>query len=537
MGPPPQDAPESAKSAQSFSTIAARAASNQPSSSKSTDHPRNWTVFRKRGIKRPQAPDTSVKHQGVLCDDYLVEMILSHLRDNPNVLSKLSRVSPLFHEVATQFLWSSATIRNLVKCAADPEKLSRYASFVTTIHISSSHDLWPEDTVPSPIFTRLKELSVCGNAFRGSSLQAVTPMFTPSLRQLQLWTTTHDQQQELGDHLDRYLLSHISTTCQSLTTLSLESHLRVSSADFSTFIAAMGQLKALRLGRELNSVLSDAVMVEVFSLPHLEDLSSDLQLDQAFVTALRNDKEAKDILPRVKTLEVTFSEGGGLAPALLLAVIPTVEQLWMTLAQATEGQAVSLHPATFEMLGLMRRLVALQVQFQPGMQITYNELAALSSLPSLKSVHISRLYRHGDPRMDDLLVSGDELAAALLGFSSLESLWLSIMPARINATYEEAQIIDHRLAQVYPGYQRRITLVIDEVASFGWPSFKEPKSVSDEPSPSNRIWQASSKNFSPDPIEWTPRNLNLYTDNNGRRIPLQTVVTDGAYNHLTDHVT
>lgn len=186
------------------------------------------------------------------------------------------------------------------------------------------------------------------------------------------------------------------------------------------------------------------------------------------------------------------------------------------------------------MIGLMTKLVALQVQLQPGMQITYNELAALSGLPSLKSLHISRIYRHGDPRTDDIQVSGQELAASLLGFSSLESLWLSLMPAHINATYDEAQIIRHRLAQVYPGYQSRITLDVDEAASFGWPSFEDPEPVSAEPSPSNLIWRESSKNFSPDPIEWAPRNLNLYTDNNGELISLQTVVTDGTYNHLTD---
>ncbi|KAG9757339.1 hypothetical protein KCU73_g4463, partial [Aureobasidium melanogenum] len=359
-------------------------------------------------------------------------------------------------------------------------------------------------------------------------------MINPSLGQLHLWARTHDQQQELGDYLGRDLLSHISTTCHSLTSLSPESYLRISSADFYTFFRSMGQLKALRLGMEMNSVLSDAIMIEVFSLPHLEDLSSDLQLDQAFVTALRNDKDAKEILPCIKTLEINFSERGGLAPALLLAVIHTVEQLWITLAHVTEGQNVSLHPSTFEMIGLMTKLVALQFQLQPGMQITYNELAALSDLPSLKSLHISRIYRHGDPRTDDIQVSGQELAASLLGFSSLESLWLSLMPARINATYDEAQIIRHRLAQVYPGYQSPINLDVDEAASFGWPSFDNPEPVSAEPFPSNLIWRASSKNFSPDPIEWAPRNLNAYTDNNGELFPLMTVVTDGTYNHLSD---
>ncbi|KAH0148014.1 hypothetical protein KCU67_g11632, partial [Aureobasidium melanogenum] len=340
MGPPPKDGPDSANRAHSFSAIVARAASNQSTSSKSTAQPRNWTVFRKPGTKRPQAPDTSIKYRQVLCDTYLVEMILSHLRDNPSALSKLSRVSPLFHEVALQFIWSRATIKNLVTCVSDTKNLSRYASFVATMNIPSPQELWPEGSEPRPIFVRLKELSVCGNALRGSSLQAVTPMFNASLEQLHLWARTHDQQQELGDHLGRDLLSHISTTCHNLTSLSLESYLRISSADLYTFFRSMGQLKALRLGMEMNSVLSDAIMVEVFSLAHLQDLSSDLQLDQAFVTALRDDKDAKEILPCIKTLEINFSEGGGLAPALLLAVIPTVEQLWITLAHVTEGQNV-----------------------------------------------------------------------------------------------------------------------------------------------------------------------------------------------------
>lgn len=159
----------------------------------------------------------------------------------------------------------------------------------------------------------------------------------------------------------------------------------------------------------------------------------------------------------------------------------------MTLAQVTEGQAVSLNPSTFEMLGLLSKLEALQVRFEPGMQITYNELAALSNLPNLKSLHMSPLYRHGDPRTDDILVSGYELAASLLGFSSLETLWLSVMPAHIDTTYDEAQIISHRLAQVYPGYQSPITLVLDEAASFGYPCVDDHAPVYLQPPTDNVI--------------------------------------------------
>ncbi|KAG9571515.1 hypothetical protein KCU79_g13, partial [Aureobasidium melanogenum] len=184
MGPPPKDGPDSANRAHSFSAIVARAASDQSTSSKSTAQPRNWTVFRKPGTKRPQAPDTSIKY--------------------------------------------------------------RQRSIKAVKSITSG-------SVPRATFTRLKELSVCGNALRGSSLQAVAPMFNPSLEQLHLWARTHDQQQELGDHLGRDLLSHISTTCHNLTSLSLESYLRLSSADLYTFFRSMGQLKALRLGMEMNS--------------------------------------------------------------------------------------------------------------------------------------------------------------------------------------------------------------------------------------------------------------------------------------------
>ncbi|KAG9757336.1 hypothetical protein KCU73_g4464, partial [Aureobasidium melanogenum] len=134
-------APIASRRAHSFSAIVARAASNQSTSSKSTAQPRNWTVFRKPGTKRPQAPDTSIKYRQVLCDSYLIEMILSHLRDNPSALSKLSRVSPLFHEVAFQFIWSRATIKNLVTCVCDTKNISRYASFVATMSISSPQEL------------------------------------------------------------------------------------------------------------------------------------------------------------------------------------------------------------------------------------------------------------------------------------------------------------------------------------------------------------------------------------------------------------
>lgn len=464
-------------------------------------------------------------------------MILPHFRDDLNAMSKLSRVSSLFHEVAAQFIWKRATIKDLVDCVSDTENLSRYASFINTLNISWSHELWPEGVVPRPTFASLKQLSVTSNALCGNSLDAVTPMFTSSLRQLRLWIRARHDQQDLHDHFERDLLFHVSATCSSLTKLSLELFLPLSSVDLATFIAAMGQLKVLRLGWEMNLVLNHAVLVEVFSLPNLEDLSLNLQLDHDFMTVLRNAKEPHQILPRIKKLELSFSEGGGLAPALLFAVILTVEQLWVTLAEVTPGQIVSLHPATFEMLGLLSKLEALQVQFEPGMQITYNELAALSNLPNLKSLRISRIYRHGDPSTDDIVVSGHELAASLLGFNSLESLWLSVMPAHINATYDEAQTISHRLAQIYPGYQSSITLVVDEAVSFGWPSFEDLEPLRAESVASDIIWQASSKNFSPDIVDWAPRNLNVYTDANGTAIPLNKVVTDGVYNHLIDHGT
>lgn len=89
----------------------------------------------------------------------------------------------------------------------------------------------------------------------------------------------------------------------------------------------MGQLKVLRLGWEMNLVLDHAVLVEIFSLPYLEDFSSDLQFDHDFMTVLRSTKEPNQILPRIKKLELSFSEGGRLAPVLLFAVIPTIEQL------------------------------------------------------------------------------------------------------------------------------------------------------------------------------------------------------------------
>ncbi|KAH0336428.1 hypothetical protein KCU74_g2018, partial [Aureobasidium melanogenum] len=542
MGLPSKDTPDSADTDQSYASITTQSTSKKTNSSESIFQPRSLTALSKPRRKRTQARvqiKTSRRLEtDILGDGYLVERILSFLRDHLSALSKLCRVSKLFQEVGTQFLWSSATIKNIAGCVRDTKNLSRYASFVAALNISTSQELWPKGVEPRPALTRLKKLKLCADVLQVDEPQFLIPYLSAALQRLDLWTSVRGQQENLDPHLDQSWLAHIGTTCQSLTKLSMQSYLRVSSADLSTFFSRIGQLKALRLGMEMNSVLSDEVMIEVFSLPHLEDLSLDFHLDHAFVTALRNDKDAENILPCIKNLEVSFSEGEGLAPALLLAVLPTVEQLWLTLTQVTEGQPVTLHPATFEMLGLMKKLRALQVEFQPGMQITYNELAALSSLPGLKSVHIARTYRPGDPRTDDLLVSGHELATSLLGFSALESLWLSIMPARINATYDEAQLIYHRLAQVYPGgFPSRITLVVDEVASLGWPLFEAPEPVTVQVAASDLIWQASSKNFSPDPVQWAPRNLNRYIDHNGIALPLNKVVTNGVYNHLIDRGT
>ncbi|KAG9516547.1 hypothetical protein KCV07_g6746, partial [Aureobasidium melanogenum] len=482
--------------------------------------------------KGPAPANTFVNHRGVFDDEYLVTMILSHLRGNLGVLSKLSTVSPLFHEAAEQFLWSCATIKDLVNCAADSEKLATYASFLHSAQILSPNDVWPEGIVPCPTFIRLKQLRIFNEVLRTGGSVSVMPLLVPSLQRLELQNRTRREQQIAGQH-DGELMTQISSTCCSLTTLLLESSLHISSAEFSTFFRPMDQLKVLRLGTVLSDTLDEDVMAEVFSLPHLEDLSSDFQLDLAFVTALRNEREAHKILPRIKKLEITFSEGGGLASALLLAVIPTVEQLWLTLAHVVEGHDVSLHPSTFEMLGLMTKLALLQVTLEPGMQLTYNELAALSPLEHLISVHITRIYGRTDPDTIDIQISGQELAASLLGFSSLEALWLGLAPANINATYDEALIISHRLAELSPYHERFVNIVVDEASSFGWPSFQAPEPVTVQSAASDLIWQASSDNFAPDPVKWAPRDLNFYTNANGEIIPLDSVVTDGVYNHLT----
>ncbi|KAH0365907.1 hypothetical protein KCU65_g5737, partial [Aureobasidium melanogenum] len=382
----------------------------------------------------------------------------------------------------------------------------------------------------------LKELRVFNEVLRAGCLMSVMPCLVPSLQRLELQNRSRRQQQTVGQH-DGDLMTHISSTCRDLTILLLESSLRISSVELSTFFGSMGQLKVLRLGTVMNDILNDDVMAEVFSLPHLEDLSSDFQLDLAFVTALRNEKEAHQILPRIKTLEIHFSEGGSLAPALLLAVIPTVELLFLTLAHVVEGQDVSLHPSTFEMLGLMTKLLHVQVTLEPGMQITYNELAALSPLEHLITVHITKTYRHNDRSTDDIQISGHELATSLLDFTSLEFLWLALAQANITATYDETLIISHRLAQLSPNHEEIVSIVVDEEASFGWPSFEVPKPGTVQRAASDLVWQPNSKSFSPDPVRWTPRNLNLFTDFDGNTIPLSRSVTDGVYNHLTDRGT
>jgi hypothetical protein len=256
---------------------------------------------------------------GVLEDEDLVELILSQFTFSPGALAKLIRTPNLFFQTGVKYLWHRADTRHLVTCVEDASRRERYASLITRVNFYDHEEIWPDQSIPSPRFPRVRILELYGSSLCVSDPQKLEPYLNDTLEELKIWSENDGFETPARRQGDGGWISHLRSKCWNLTTLKLE---------FAIF-DDMPQLKTLRLGEQMNPVLNRATLSVVMGLPYLEDLSLEYELNLLLVHELVGTTTPGKILPKIVKLHVNFSEGDDVASALLLDAIPNLEELSM----------------------------------------------------------------------------------------------------------------------------------------------------------------------------------------------------------------
>jgi hypothetical protein len=389
---------------------------------------------------------------------------------------------------------------------------------------------WPDQSISSPRFPRVSVLELYGSSLCVSDPQKLKPYLNDTLEELKIWSENDVFETPARSQGNGGWTSHLGTKCSDLTTLKLEFAIRVSSAELTTLFNNMPQLKTLRLGEQMNPVLNRDIISAVFRLPCLEDLSQEFELNLLFIHELVGTTTPGRILPRIVKLHVKFSVGNDVVSALLLHEIPNVEWLKVSFGSPTGDQVSALHPTFSALMTSLSQLTILELQLSPGIHLTHPDLVSITYNKSLNHLTISssELGVPQDPVR--VLFTANELANASFTLRYLEILECLELPSTIEATYEEAVIITHLVDTISPRYAGIFDLSVDETASFGWPATKDYQSIR---APSEMVWKANTRNFPPDAVQWTSRDINTFVNEKGEIVPPEQVVADGSYNHLT----
>jgi hypothetical protein len=473
----------------------------------------------------------SVEHFGVLENQDLVEMILSHLRFEHGILVKMVKVSTLFRDAGMKFLWEAVDTRHLITYMTDTARRQYYASFIAKVQFFDHEEIWAPNNIACPQFSKIRSLELYGTCLQVSQPQEIIPFAQSALRELRIWTDAGSTEDNISPHRDSLWVSHLTTTCVNMTHLKLEVALRVSSADMTAFFSNMRKVKVLRVGHELDSVLDRDAVGAILVMPSLEDLSMDLPLISSFLNEVMATKAVHEILPEARKLEITFLVNENLAPETLLAEVSRLESLSVTLDSTMPDRMIALHPAFGSLLSTLPQLRALELKLASNIYVTCSALATITSNEKLAYLTIASngpgLHQPSPP----IFLTGHDLLQTPVTLKFLDALESLDLPTYIEATYDEALILTHQIMATSPRYMDLLHFRVNEAASFGWPEDYNDE-LCEEP---DLIWKASSKGFAPDPVPWDPRELNSYVDENGGIVPLDQVASDGSYNHLSTY--
>ncbi|KAH0391968.1 hypothetical protein KCU89_g13954, partial [Aureobasidium melanogenum] len=159
--------------------------------------------------------------------------------------------------------------------------------------------------------------------------------------------------------------------------------------------------------------------------------------------------------------------------------------------------------------------------------MTDQDLAALYPLENLTELGIWSQHGDTDEDVNNLLISPSHFRDALyvlelIGSASIELVWTGILAP------DENDELHERGAAFSWNWTLHSNIAIDEEA--GVNEYHHEDIETSEVTPAN-VWKGSPKAFSPDPVPWVERDLNIFTNKQGHIMPIEDVASDGSFNY------
>ena len=187
---------------------------------------------------------------------------------------------------------------------------------------------------------------------------------------------------------DTLWLKHATSACRALKEVYFEFEPATSHDTLIEFFRRAQHLTKLTLRESVNPVLSNTLIKVFMSLPKLEVSELNYPITLAMVKQI---KGALPIVPSIRELNLTFSEGAGTAPSILLEGLHTLRQLEISLGNSTSNWFYDTNTSVFKAFARLESLQSLVVWVHPGLHITDAEITALTSLESLRCLEIYQM--------------------------------------------------------------------------------------------------------------------------------------------------
>lgn len=247
----------------------------------------------------------------------LVNMIVDHVRDYPQTLYSLCRVSKAWFAASAPMLWLYGKPRHLVTHVRSPSRRVYYAACLESVRFWNHEELWTGEPSECPSFSRLKNFELFDTVSHRTSLDDLIPFLNPSLRRLVIWGEGDNLAARVPVFSDNAWISHVRESCFGLESLCLDIELQVSSDLLRTSLEKMANLKELRFGEAVNTVLNDEIVRAIFYLPQLNSLALSYRMTLATVHDIDPDRK----LRKLQKLEVFCTDAAEPAYDILLSGI------------------------------------------------------------------------------------------------------------------------------------------------------------------------------------------------------------------------
>ena len=196
----------------------------------------------------------------------------------------------------------------------------------------------------------------------------------------------------------------------------------------------------------------------------------------------------------------------------------------MELGSVSGRGVTTIHPSFFSVVSSHPKLEFLGVYLSPDIHLSITDLEHISAHGA--HIHLTASgsqYEYPQPPAN-VDLTGADLANTPMSPELLATMELLALPALIECSYDEATTIIHAVMALSPSHMDFFHLAVDETSSLGWPFVEDWQAlwVSSEPEEvlveqEDLIWKATSKAFAPDPRNWAPRELDLFSQEEWRK--------------------